>query len=335
MDEKITNFIRQKSPDGGFLQSVEWRKFQEEVGKKTFNIFYPLPQAGEGGICFWANIIEHKLPLVGKYFYIPRGPIVSGDAEVILEGTKKIAELAKKNNTGWIRIEPATNEMLEAIKNKVKYKITKSSRDMQPKEILVMDITKSEEEILAEMKQKTRYNIRLAEKKGVKIIENKKYADEFIKLTKIMAKRHGIAMHQESYYKKMIKAISENILKLYVAEYEGKIVASNLVIFYGDMCTYLHGASDDEYKNIMSPHLLQWRQIQDAKKAGCRKYDFGGVKVNNQGGKSWEGVTRFKTGFAANTKPVEFPGSYDIIINTLKYRLYRNLQGIKDFCSRQ
>jgi peptidoglycan pentaglycine glycine transferase (the first glycine) len=326
MDEKITNFIRQKSPDGGFLQSVEWKKFQESIGRKTYTI---------QDDSFWANIIEHKLPIVGNYFYIPRGPVMALNTEQVTYNINSIIKLAKENSAGWIRIEPANEEALKLIKENINYKIAKAPHDMQPKEILVMDIAKSEEEILSEMKQKTRYNIRLAEKKRVKINESRKYTDEFVRLTEIMAKRQGILAHPDSYYKKMIETIPENILKLYVAEYEEKIVAANLVIFYGNMCTYLHGALDDEYRNIMSPHLLQWRQIQDAKKADCKKYDFGGVKVNNRGGKSWEGVTRFKAGFIADIKPVEFPGSYDIVINVLKYRLYRNLQNIKNFCFRQ
>lgn len=234
---------------------------------------------------------------------------------------------------------------------------------MQPKEILVMDITKSEEEILAGMKQKTRYNIRLAEKKEVKIIESRKYIDEFVRLTKIMAKRQGITAHPESYYKKMLEAIPEDTLKLYVAEYEGKIIAANLVVFYphtkaikengadckttsdqnnnfgvgvhGNACTYLHGASDDDYRNIMAPYLLQWRQIQDAKKNECGKYDFGGISTNYESNTNiritnkWSGITRFKFGFSPNTKPVEFPGSYDIIITPTIYYIYRIIQKIK------
>jgi peptidoglycan pentaglycine glycine transferase (the first glycine) len=323
------NFIQQNSPDGGFLQSAEWRKFQEAVGRKTYDIF---------GDNFYASIVEHKLPVVGKYFYIPRGPIISANAERISNfefrisnEIEKLIKLAKENNAGWIRVEPANEEILNAIKESINCKIIKAPHDMQPKEILVMDITRSEEQLLVEMKPKTRYNIRLAEKKEVKIIESRRYIDEFSRLTKIMAKRQGIKSHPESYYKKTIEIIPENMLKLYVAEYGGKIVAANLVAFYGNTCTYLHGASDDDYRNAMAPFLLQWRQIQDAKEAGCGRYDLGGVKVNSKAGKSWEGVTRFKIGFSPKTNPVEFPGSWDIIISPSKYFTYRTIQKMKNF----
>ena len=318
-----------------FLQSNEWQKFQEAVGHKTFDV------SDEN---FSASIIEHNLPVVGKYFYIPRGPVIchpelvlgsNSDSEMLKQAQDdidKLIELAKKENAGWIRVEPANEETLAIIKKTIENQIIKAPHDMQPKETLIMDISKSEEEILAEMKSKTRYNIKLAEKKGVnvKIVENKNVS-EFVRLTEIMAKRQGIATHNKEYYEKMLEVIPENIIKIYVAEYDGKIIAANVIVFYRDTAYYLHGASDDKYKNLMAPHLMQWKQIQDARKAGCKKYDFCGVKVNDKKGRSWEGITRFKLGFSPKTKPIEFPGSYDIIINPMKYWMYRIIQKVKSF----
>jgi lipid II:glycine glycyltransferase (peptidoglycan interpeptide bridge formation enzyme) len=127
----------------------------------------------------------------------------------------------------------------------------------------------------------------------------------------------------------MFETIPSEILKLYAAEYEGKIVAANLVLFFGKMATYMHGASDNVHRDVMAPYLLQWRQVQDAKKAGCEKYDFGGVKLMDTTGKSWAGVTKFKTGFAPDIEPIQFPGCYDIILKPGRYSLYRVLQKIK------
>jgi peptidoglycan pentaglycine glycine transferase (the first glycine) len=333
-----------------FLQSNEWRKFQEAVGRKTFEItnlpspLASLPQAGEGDNGFHASIIEHSLPIVGKYFYVPRGPIIKKEEEGRMKkDVEEIINLAKKEKVGWIRIEPENDEILEEIKkwtSNVHYghsmSIAKSPHDMQPKETLIMDISKSEEEILTEMKSKTRYNIKLAEKKEVRIKKqevSEEYIEEFLRLTKIMSERQGIMTHEESYYRKMFEKIPSNILKLYVAEYDGKIIAANVMIFFGDTATYLHGASDEKYKNLMAPHLLQWQAIKDAKLTGCKQYDFFGVKVKNKSGKSWEGVTRFKLGFSPNTETIEYPGCYDIIISPVKYWLYIILQFIKNFIS--
>ena len=341
--QNTLEFIQQNSPDGGFLQSAEWQKFQEATGRKTFHL------DGEG---FLANIIEHALPIVGKYLYCPRGPVFSAAAEKISNdqspisnkfsnsndqirnGIHEFIKLAKKENAGWVRIEPATEKMLQMIKENAGYKIIRAPHDMQPKEIFMLDILKTEQQLLAEMKSKTRYNIGVAKKNEVVIMtsdneqEKEKYVDAFLELTKEMAARHGITVHPEQYYRKMIESLPEEMLKIYVAQYEGKIIAANLMLFFGKNATYLHGASSNGYRNVMAPFLLQWQAILDAKKNGCSRYDFGGVKTGSNGS-SWEGITTFKIGFSPSTKPVEFPGSYDIIINPFKYRLYQILQAIK------
>jgi lipid II:glycine glycyltransferase (peptidoglycan interpeptide bridge formation enzyme) len=357
VNEGLDNFIQFNSPDGGFLQSEYWRKFQESVGRKTYNIS---ANDENGEPIAWANIIEHTLPIAGKYFYVPRGPVVSDQRSLISDQFfGNLLNLAKKNNAGWIRIEPPSDEELELIKKNnvgadlvsvrdgqaqgLSLRIKKSSVDMQPREILILDISKSEEEILAGMKQKTRYNIRLAEKRGVKIhgtwnMEHgikTKYVEDFLRLIKITAERDKIAVHPEGYYQKMFEVIPSDVLKLYAAEYQGKIIAANLVVFFGKTATYLHGASDDEHRNVMAPYLLQWRQIQDAKAAGCERYDFGGVKTEKisnfkfQISNSWQGITKFKTGFAPKTRPILFPGCYDIVLNPVKYNSYIILQKIK------
>ena len=356
MSKISNNFIQQNSPDGGFLQSDIWRKFQESTGRKIFII----------NDNFHASIIEHILPVAGKYFYIPRGPIFGKSQEFPIsnfqfpneKGTKKsllgIIILAKKENCGWIRIEPADEKSLELIKENSGHKIVKAPHDVQPKEIFVIGLEKSEEELLSGMKSKTRYNTRLAEKKGVvvKAISNfqspisnevpnpdiknpKYYIDNFIRLVNITAKRDGIVTHPEEYYHRMFEIIPAENLKLYAAEFQGKIIAMNLMIFFGDTATYLHGASDNEHRNVMAPFLLQWRAIRDAKKQGCGKYNFGGIRSANPVGNEnrenkWDGITRFKTGFSANTKPLEFPGSYDIILNPWRYNIYRWLQEMKN-----
>lgn len=136
------------------------------------------------------------------------------------------------------------------------------------------------------------------------------------------------------YYRKMFETIPPGTLKLYVAEYKGKIIAANLVVFFGEMATYIHGASDDIHRDVMAPYLLQWQAMKDAKKSGCTKYDLGGVKTCNTkhvtcNTSNWEGITRFKTGFAPGFESIKFPGCYDIIVKPGKYYLYRTLQRIK------
>jgi len=318
-----------------FLQSKIWRDFQASVGRKVFNIED-------------ISIIEHELPLVGKYFYIPRGPEIHEICN-IKHITSELIKLAKDKNIGWVRVEPNNQENLDLIKKSIDNKIVKAPHDMQPRETFVIDISKSEEELLSEMKQKTRYNLNLAKKKDIKIIvsREKKYIDEFLRLVKITSERDGIKSHEEKYYRKMIETIPAENLKIYLAEYDNKIIVANLIVFFKKTAIYLHGASDNEFRNVMAPYLLQWQQINDAKKKGCEKYDFGGIKSEISNSKNqipnksqisnlksqisgdWAGITRFKLGFSPNTEPTRFPGCYDIVLKPLNYALYRTLQKIK------
>ena len=383
-----------------FLQSSQWRQFQASVGRRTFFL------ENEG---FLASVIEHELPVVGRYLYCPRGPVVELETQSVKRemqntkllvqnmerGIRDLIELAKKEKAGWIRIEPENEEMLEIIRNDVeingnKLKIVRAPHDMQPKEIFVVDISKAAETLLGEMKSKTRYNIKLAQKRGVVVhetwnmqhkIQDTRYNNQansneqisnnqtnqdtkylstgqagkirntnleaFLKLTKEMAQRHGITAHPEDYYRKMIEMLPSEMLRIYVAQFEDKIIAANLVLFFGKTATYLHGASGNEHRSVMAPFLLQWQAMLDAKERGFERYDFGGVKIvehrdltptlsfQRRGSKgevnTWEGITTFKLGFSPNTTPVEFPGSYDIVVNPRKYAMYRGLQRAKGF----
>ncbi|HBI33935.1 MAG TPA: hypothetical protein DEA43_04035 [Candidatus Moranbacteria bacterium] len=319
------------------LQSQQWRKFQEAVGRKTHFV---------ENDDFSASIVEHSLPIVGKYMYSPKGPVLKVESRKskVESFFAELIDLAKRENAGWIRIEPESDQILETIKENISEKVFKAPHNMQPKEIFVLDTSKTEEQLLAEMKSKTRYNINLAKKKGVIIsqnvdrgAQNVKYIEAFLELTKEMAARQGIVAHPEQYYRKMIETLPEEMLKIYVAEFEGKIIAANLVLFFENTATYLHGASSNENRNVMAPFLLQWQAILDAKESGCTRYDFGGVRITNnsrQTTNNWEGITNFKLGFSPNTKPIEFPGSYDIIINPRKYAVYRGLQRAKAFAVR-
>lgn len=313
-----------------FLQSPEWEKFQQASGQETF-------RAGE------SLFIAQKLPIVGKYAYSPRGPVIKmekgeGKSE---NKMREIVREAKKRNCGWIRIEPNSEEELKCISDfLIPYSLSliPCRRDMQPRETLVMDISKSEEQLLSEMKPKTRYNVRLAEKKGVRIIVSKeeKYQQKFIELVRETSLRAGIRPHPEHHYRKMFESLGDAVA-LYSAEYEGEIIAANMMIFFGDGAIYLHGGSGNSHRNIMAPFFLQWRAMTDAKAKGCRWYDFGGISTKSkmENGKwrmekkEWEGITNFKQGFCPQTESTQFPGTYDIILKPWRYRAYRLLHWIK------
>lgn len=317
-----------------FLQSPEWARFQEMNGREVVRT--------ESGVYGFV----HTLPIVGAYLYLPRFP---GDTIAHSESAvESLISLAKKMTYGWVRIEPETEGVLKMWEDILSrrgendyVRLVKAPHDMQPREIFVIDVSLSEENLLAGMKAKTRYNIRLAEKKGVRVFTTraKKYQELFFSLIQATAKRQGILPHPQSYYEKMLDAFSEEQLTLFVAEFEGTVLAANLVLFFGDTATYLHGGTSDMHRDVMAPMLLQWEQIRVAKQRGCRWYDFGGVSVSSEikNQKSniaaWAGITRFKLGFSPATVPRVFPGCYDMVIDLKRYGLYTRLRFLQQSLS--
>lgn len=310
-----------------FLQSVAWANLQEAAGHKKVCIGNDSAYIAAQNIADRAYGFVHELPFVGKYLYAPRWP----DETVMRDESHltKLVEEAKRGGCKWVRIEPETQEIVNALANQG-VKLVRAPHDMQPKELFIVDITPSEENLFAAMKSKTRYNIRLAEKKGVKVFatKEKKYQDAFLDLITATALRKDIVSHPRSYYEYFFSVLPEDVCLLFVAEYEGKVVAANIVIIYGGMAIYLHGGTSDEHREVMAPMLLQWEQMKFAKERGCARYDFGGVKAGDETS-SWAGITRFKTGFSPKTLPVIFPGCYDVIINPRAYLLYRSIGSIK------
>ena len=271
-----------------FLQSLEWEKFQKSLNRKTWRIEDVL-------------IIKHDLFFNKSYLYCPR--CSNKISNTFLDQVKQIA---KQENSIFLKIEPEDNFQFSI------FNFQKSTKQIQPGKTVILNITKSEDELLNQMHNKTRYNIKLAEKKGIEIKESDNI-DSFLKLLKETAKRDGFHLHLEEYYKKMLE---ENLVKLFVAKHKNKVVAANLVCFFDKTAIYLHGASDYNHRQLMAPYLLQWKIILKAKELGLKKYDFWGIDEDK-----WPGVTRFKKGF--NGKEISYPGAYDLVYSKIWYWLYK------------
>ncbi len=322
--EKWDEFVKNNSLDFGLLQSWVWGKFQEKLGK---NIFRLAVIDDDENILALALVIKNKLRLGKSYFYIPRGPILRRSEaifnfqfSIFNEGIdllfKKIKNLAKKENVIFLRLDPPWEDNGEN-KKRLSDLNFKFIGQVQPKQTLIFDLNKTEEEILAQMKPKTRYNIKVAQNHKIEINEGERYFEDFWRLMGQTSKRDQFVSHPKEYYQKMLAALGDSI-KLEVAKCEGKIIATNLFVFFGKWCVYLHGASDYEHRNKMAPYLLQWQAILEAKKIGGRYYDFWGVDE-----KKWPGVTRFKQGFAPAEKYPEYIGAWDEIYSKFWYNLYR------------
>ena len=315
-----------------FLQSSQWADFQESFGRKTFRIDEKL-------------IIEYSLPLGLSYFYSPR--VYFKDDKKFTLFLKEAKKYAKNENAVFFRIEPDINSAIQQFDNST----MKQCKTIQPQDTLILDLNKSQDEILQQMHPKTRYNIRLAERHDIKIKKsyNKEDVNIFYNLALKTSARDNFSYHPRSYYEKMIEMLGKSKMVQLFISYHGKIpTAAVLVMFYEKSAVYLHGASDHSYRNLMSPYLLQWEAIKEARKRACVSYDFWGIappEAETKGQKNietkehrnkflsssvsqfssvhpWAGVTRFKMGFAPNGCIFHYPDAFDLIYQPNWYRIY-------------
>lgn len=316
--------IRDKIAAGknSFLQFWQWGEFQKSAGFGVLRLALPdIPDRSRGrraareGKNFIEAVQIIKYPLLfGKnYYYLPCFKLANYDR------TGYFLEYLKKDRQAvFVRLEPDFEDGLEwkrIIKN---FGLKPSPKNIQPQETTVLNTAKSPEEILAAMKPKTRYNIRLAEKKGVGVrVGGPGDFEIFWRLMKETIRRDKFSPHPKNYYEKLINSRGDGFSNiLFIASAEGEDIAAVIVNFSGDKATYLHGVSSDKHRELMAPYLLQWRAILEAGKRGCLSYDFHGVSE-----KKWPGVTRFKLGFGGEV--VKYVGSWDYVLRPVWYAAYK------------
>ncbi len=288
---------------GAFLQSFEWGEFQESLGRTVERLALE-----KGGATMLATAVRLPLPFGWSYWFVPKGP--AGD----MSAGKAVRELALSIPGGaFFRVEPAA-----ACRGW-------RAKDMNPSTTSVLDLTVGMDAIDAGMKAKTRYNIRLAEKKGVTVeVAGAEAFDDFTRLLEQTATRDGFSLHPLEYYRAMLEQFRDGEVRafLVIARYDDRPIAANLMIDFNGQRTYLHGASSNLHRNVMAPYLLHKFLIEDAIAKGMTSYDFWGVApVGSPQSHPWAGVTRFKLGFGGEI--VSTPGTIDVPTNIFIYSLYR------------
>lgn len=299
---------------GGFLQSWEWGEFQKHIGREVKRIDH----VSEGGRVI-AQAVKLKLPVGQYYWNIPKGPLGKSSIE------KKV-EVLREELPGamFLRMEPEESPNLLQVK------------DVQPSTTLMLDLTKDEDQLLSEMKSKTRYNIRLAQRKNVqsRIVGLKRF-DDFVRLMKQTTTRDNFRSFPESYYRNMLEVLRSGEVKasLAMAFYDKRPLVANIMIDFDDTRTYLHGASSNLHRNVMAPYALHWYLIQDAKKKGFKKFDFWGVAPEDApDDHPWRGVTRYKAGYGGEV--VSMPGTFDLPIKHMWYETYKIAKKVRSIKSR-
>lgn len=303
------------------LQSLEWGKFRKKTGLEA----YFRGEIDGNKITNAYQFTVHKTPnfpyLIG---YFPKGDVPSKEIMSDLQ------DLGQKNFISFIQLEP---NVLKERSGSLPKNLKSSFHPLFTRFTFMLDLTKSEEELLAGMHQKTRYNVRLAEKKGVevKIDNSEKAFKEYLRLTRETTKRQKFYAHNDRYHELLWETIGNtknesfnpNKLQanLLTASFNKKILVTYILFTFKDKLYYPYGASSDEHRDVMASPFTMWEAIKYGKSLGLKSFDMWGAANVAEPKKNdpYYGFHRFKQGFGATL--TEFAGSYDLVINPLNYRL--------------
>jgi len=292
------NIFIDRFPNAHFMQSGQWGELKSSFGWEPARFI-----DGHVG----AQLLFRKLPLGLTIAYMPKGPIGTASPKL----WKHIDQACKKRNAIFLKIEPDQFEEDLNLWKEDFPGFKKGMHNIQPPNTILIDLVKDEESLLRDMRQKTRYNIRLAARKGV-IVEEWSDISAFHRMSLVTGGRDGFGVHSLKYYQRVYELFKPtNMCELLVAKYENQPLASLLIFYRGERAWYVYGASSNIERNKMPTYLLQWEAIRRAKARGCTQYDLWGIP--DQPLKTLEedfikqtkglwGVYRFKRGFGGNIR---------------------------------
>lgn len=290
-----------------FLQSNAWEQFQRALGRVTARI--------DGQLA-----IRYTTP-VGAYWYLPRPSVLNSEA-LISHG--------RGDRSAFIRVDPDISSPIPHSSLPVR-----PIAPTQPQDSLVLPLAASTDELMASFHEKTRYNIRVAQRHELMIEESTdpehRAMTAFLQFARRTADRQAFRYHPDAYYKTMLRVLNEPndegiSASALVAHKDNGPAAAMIVLWTPTTAYYLHGASWYERRKLMAPHLLQWAAIQRAKERGCAHYDFWGIAPLNaerelvNANHAWSGITRFKLGFGGEV--VHYPDSFDLVVQPAAYTIY-------------
>lgn len=259
--------------------------------------------------------------------YVPKGPVLLEDdphvADMLCEALRK---QARRRGCAWLTFEPEWYD--EEIGRRAwltSRGLEPSDLSVQPRRTIVVDLTPSEEDLLAAMKPKWRYNVRLSMRRGVEVSQvGTESLETFYALMRITGERDAFGIHTKSYYRTALELfLPQGRAALFLATYEGKPLATLMPFAFNGQAWYMYGASSSEHRELMPNHQLQWRAMLWAKSLGCSAYDLWGIPDLDENESADQanlsGVGRFKSGFGGRV--VRYVGAYVDVLNRPLYRL--------------
>ncbi len=305
------------------LQSWEWGEFRAQMGIDVTRVH-------SWQLTF--HTIPHTPWVIG---YFPKGPMPSQE---MIDSLMKIGQ---QKNAIFIQMEPNVPSNFKLDISNFKF-LRPSHRPLFARHTFILDLTKSEEDLMKNMHSKTRYNLRVAQKHGVSIAEDNSETAfaAYLKLNEETTSRQGFFAHNHTYHKTMWAIMHKaGIAHLFTAKYQGKILAAWIIFKWEKTLYYPYGTSSREHREVMAPTLLLWEIAKWGKAHGYTTFDLWGAlpplpstgepDVNDP----WYGFHRFKQGFRPAL--VEYVGSYDLIIHPFLYQCYIVVNTIRWFFLRK
>ncbi|MDL2234178.1 peptidoglycan bridge formation glycyltransferase FemA/FemB family protein, partial [Ruminococcaceae bacterium OttesenSCG-928-L11] len=310
-------------PNGGITQSVKWHGVKNNWGHEVV-----VSRNGDGAIVGGVSILVQKIPVIGtSMLYSPRGPVCDWyDTAVMADLKTGIDALAKKHKAHIYKMDPDVLDSDERFLTLAKeagytrYKGGTGFETIQARFNYRLYLEgRTEEELFQNLTQKTRYNVRVAMKKGVEVrVAGEDALDDFMRLMSVTGERDGFSIRPKSYFQRMLSCLGEHA-RLYMAYYDGKAVSGALTTNYAGKTCYIYGASDNAHRNVMPNYLIQWEMIRWAAQTGCTVYDFQGVSGNLDESDHLYGLYRFKKGF--NGTLDELAGEFDYTYRPIRAKL--------------
>lgn len=308
------------------MQSIYWAKSKFDWIPEYVYI------EEDGKIVAATSVLLKKVPYLKSYIaYTPRGPICDlTDIQLVNRIVKEVESLKGKYNIFLFKFDPNIkyDEKIEKLYKNAGYEVLNKNIDkddlIQPLHDMIIYLNgENEDELLKSFSEKTRYNVRLAKKKGVEVYYSRKKEDLkiFYELYKVTAIRDKIGCRAYKYFETMLDSYDEKNIRIYIAKHEENYLSAAIAFNYGGELFYLYGASSNEKRNLMPNYLMQWEMIRWALETNCNKYNFGGVlnlDPNN-------GLYKFKIGFCKKDGITEYIGEIDKIYDKKMYFIYSNI----------
>lgn len=313
----------EKHPKGSLWQSKEWKAYQEALGRETrvygaFDCHGDVRTEREPRTMTAAALVIIDTTAGNlQTWEIPRGPIMGAGSDERVAGSliETIIDKAKKEGVMCVFVSPPSPLP------STRYPLTASFRHTHADATRIVDLTKTHDEILAQMHQKGRYNIKIAVRDGVTVRPgNVEDIDAFYGLLRSTGARDVFTISSKSHYARFLTSLEESFFL--IAEHQGTPVAGFMGVLWNGTAYYYYGASDHAKRALMAPYLLQWEAMKIGKERGCTRYDLLGIAPLGSGPEhAWAGISSFKEKFGGNV--IEYPQEQQVMIRPMAWNLLK------------